>query len=150
MTQRVACFTGRFQPFHNQHLEVLSALSHSFERIIVGVTNPDLSNLQAHSASAHRHTDGANPFSFEARVEIIENSISGIQKSDLSNVQIDIVPFDLTTPESWQVPADTVFAVESLALGKSASCRCLLTKDLKLSNSPRQTASYLPQTSDFH
>jgi len=111
MTQRVACFTGRFQPFHNQHLEVLSALSHSFERIIIGVTNPDLSNLQAHSASAHRHTDGANPFSFEARVEIIENSISGIQKSDLSNVQIDIVPFDLTTPDSCQVPADTVFAV---------------------------------------
>jgi nicotinamide mononucleotide adenylyltransferase len=92
-------------------LEVLSALSHSFERIIIGVTNPDLANLQAHSASAHRHTDGANPFSFEARVEIIKNSITGIQKLDLSAVQIDIVPFDLTKPDSWKVPAQTVFAV---------------------------------------
>ena len=49
MTQRVACFTGRFQPFHNQHLEVLSALSHEFDRIIIGVTNPDLDNLQEHA-----------------------------------------------------------------------------------------------------
>jgi len=111
MTQRVACFTGRFQPFHLQHLEVLSALSHSFERIIIGVTNPDLANLQVHSASAHRHTDGANPFSYETRVEIIQDSISGIQKMALSDVQVDIVPFDLTKPDSWKVPAQTVFAV---------------------------------------
>jgi len=111
MTQRVACFTGRFQPFHLQHLEVLSVLSHKFERIIIGVTNPDLEDLQAHSASSHRHTDGANPFLFDARVEIINDSIAGIQKTDLNNVEIDIVPFDLTKPDSWRVPAETVFAV---------------------------------------
>ena len=111
MTQRVACFTGRFQPFHVQHLEVLSALSQNFERIIIGVTNPDLENLQAHSASAHRHTDDANPFSYETRVEIIQDSISGIQKMALSDVQVDIVPFDLANPDSWNVPSQTVFAV---------------------------------------
>lgn len=111
MTQRVACFTGRFQPFHLQHLEVLSALSQKFEHIIIGVTNPDLENLQEHSASAHRHTDDANPFSYETRVEIIQDSISGIQKTALSDVQVDIVPFDLTNPDSWNVPSQTVFAV---------------------------------------
>lgn len=109
MTQRVACFTGRFQPFHNQHLEVLAALSHKFDRIIIGVTNPDLSNLQAHSASQHRHTDGANPFSFESRVKIIENSLGEL--SQLSHVEIKVFPFDLTNPESWNVPAETVFAI---------------------------------------
>jgi cytidyltransferase-like protein len=111
MTQRVACFTGRFQPFHIQHLEVLFALSQKFDHIIIGITNPDLANLQEHQESSHRHTDEANPFSYESRVKIVNDSISGLMKSELRNVLIDIAPFDLTNPESWNVPADTVFAV---------------------------------------
>ena len=109
MTQRVACFTGRFQPFHNQHMEVLSALSQKFDRIIIGVTNPNLNNLQQHAASQHRHTDVANPFSYESRVQIIKDSISEL--TDLNNVEIEIIPFDLTQPDSWAVPAETVFAL---------------------------------------
>ena len=109
MTQRVACFTGRFQPFHNQHLEVLSALSHNFERIIIGVTNPDLENLQELSASQHRHTDDANPFSYETRINIIKDSIADLP--ELSTAEIEIIPIDLPNPESWNVPADTVFAL---------------------------------------
>jgi nicotinamide-nucleotide adenylyltransferase len=109
MTQRVACFTGRFQPFHNQHLEVLSALSHKFDRIIIGVTNPDISNLQENSASQHRHTDVANPFTYESRAKIIKDSIAG--SADLMAIEIEISRFDLTSPDSWQVPADTVVAL---------------------------------------
>ena len=109
MTQRVACFTGRFQPFHNQHLEVLSALSHEFDRIIIGITNPDLENLSEHAASLHRHTDAANPFSYESRVQIIKASISEL--FELIGVEIEIIPFDLTQPDSWTVPAETVFAL---------------------------------------
>ena len=109
MTQRVACFTGRFQPFHNQHLEVLSALSREFDQIIIGVTNPDIENLQAHSASQHRHTDEANPFSFESRVRIIKESIAN--QSDFNHAEIEIVPFDLTDAVTWPVPAETVFAL---------------------------------------
>lgn len=88
MNPRVACFTGRFQPFHNQHLEVVEALSHTFKRIIIGVTNPDISKLQAHNASLHRHTDEANPFTFESRVRIIRKSLTKIEK-----VRIDIFHF---------------------------------------------------------
>ena len=109
MTQRVACFTGRFQPFHLQHLEVLSALSHNFDRIIIGVTNPDLSDLQEHNASLHRHTDEANPFSYESRVKIIQDSLTGLAQTEL--IEFEIIPFDLTAPESWKVSAETVFAV---------------------------------------
>ena len=109
MTQRVACFTGRFQPFHNQHMEVLSALSQKFDRIIIGVTNPDLNNLQQHAASQHRHTDVANPFSYESRLQIIKASISELP--ELDSIEIDIIPFDLTQPDSWAVPAETVFAL---------------------------------------
>ena len=109
MTQRVACFTGRFQPFHNQHLEVLTTLSHKFDCIIIGVTNPDLNNLQEHSASQHRHTGDANPFSYESRVKIIKDSIANLP--ELRAAEIEIIAFDLTDPASWQVPTQTVFAL---------------------------------------
>jgi nicotinamide-nucleotide adenylyltransferase len=90
-------------------LEVLSALSDKFDRIIIGVTNPDIENLFEHAASLHRHTDAANPFSYESRVQIIKDSISEL--TDLNNVEIEIIPFDLTQPDSWTVPAETVFAL---------------------------------------
>ena len=90
-------------------MEVLSALSHEFDRIIIGVTNPDIENLFEHAASLHRHTDAANPFSYESRVQIIKDSISEL--TDLNNVEIEIIPFDLTQPDSWAVPAETVFAL---------------------------------------
>ena len=109
MTQRVACFTGRFQPFHNQHMEVLSALSQKFDRIIIGITNPDIENLFEHAASKHRHTDVANPFSYTSRVQIIKDSISELP--ELDSIEIEIIPFDLTQPDSWAVPAETVFAL---------------------------------------
>ena len=118
MTQRVACFTGRFQPFHNQHLEVLSALSHEFDRIIIGVTNPDIENLSEHAASLHRHTDVANPFSYESRVQIIKASISEL--SEFNNVEIEIIPFDLTQPSSWTVPAETVFALRIFSIWEAS------------------------------
>lgn len=88
---------------------MLSALSHEFDRIIIGVTNPDIENLFEHAASLHRHTDAANPFSYESRVQIIKDSISEL--TDLNNVEIEIIPFDLTQPDSWTVPAETVFAL---------------------------------------
>ena len=88
---------------------MLSALSHEFDRIIIGVTNPDIENLSEHAASLHRHTDAANPFSYESRVQIIKDSISEL--TDLNNVEIEIIPFDLTQPSSWAVPAETVFAL---------------------------------------
>ena len=90
-------------------MEVLSALSHEFDRIIIGVTNPDIENLSEHAASLHRHTDAANPFPYESRVQIIKDSISEL--TDLNNVEIEIIPFDLTQPDSWAVPAETVFAL---------------------------------------
>ena len=65
--------------------------------------------MQEHSASQHRHTDAANPFSYESRVSIINHSIAG--QPELTSVGIEIIPLDLTSPESWQVPASTVFAL---------------------------------------
>jgi nicotinamide-nucleotide adenylyltransferase len=68
-----------------------------------------VTNLQEHSASKHRHTDAANPFSYESRVRIIKDSISDL--SEFNSVEIEIIPFDLTKPNSWAVPSETIFAL---------------------------------------
>ena len=99
-------------------MEVLSALSHEFDRIIIGVTNPDIENLSEHAASLHRHTDAANPFSYESRVQIIKDSISEL--SELNGVEIEIIPFDLTQPSSWTVPAETVFALRIFSIWEAS------------------------------
>jgi hypothetical protein len=44
-------------------------------------------------------------------VNIIKASIAGLQRSELINADIEIIPLDLTVPESWSVPTETVFAL---------------------------------------
>ena len=104
MNSGAVCFTGRFQPFHKQHFEVVEAVSKDYSRIIIGITNPDLTKLNQHAESSHRHTDNANPFDFAARREIVLASLPDLP-------EVEIIPFDLETPKSWQVPTDTTFVI---------------------------------------
>lgn len=104
MNSGAVCFTGRFQPFHKQHLEVVEAIRKEYAHIIIGITNPDLTKLNQHAESAHRHTDNANPFDFDARREIVLASLEDL-------TEVEVIPFDLENPKSWQVPAETTFAL---------------------------------------
>ena len=104
MNSGAVCFTGRFQPFHKQHFEVVEAVSKNYAHIIIGITNPDLTKLNQHDESSHRHTDAANPFDYAARREIVLASLRGLP-------EVEVIPFDLETPESWQVPTETTFAI---------------------------------------
>ena len=89
---------GRFQPFHNEHLDyVLKGLARSMT-LVVGVTNPDPSERIPESTSAHRHLAESNPFTFFQRTEMIIQSLidCGINLSKIS-----IVPFHLSRPDLW-------------------------------------------------
>ena len=104
MNSGAVCFTGRFQPFHKQHFEVVEAVSKDYSRVIIGITNPDLTKLNQHAESSHRHTDAANPFDFAARREIVLASLRDLP-------EVAVIPFDLETPKSWQVKSDTTFVI---------------------------------------
>ena len=104
MDSGTVCFTGRFQPFHKQHFEVVEAVRNEYAHIIIGITNPDLTKLNQHAESSHRHTDNANPFDYAARREIVLASLRDFP-------DVEVIPFDLDTPKSWQVPTDTTFAI---------------------------------------
>lgn len=104
-----ACVTGRFQPVHEQHLELIGMALTRAERAVVGVTNPDSSARRAEATSRHRHTSEANPFSYFERLTLLRAALRAEGWED----RVMIVPFDLTRPACWPeyVPHDALQVV---------------------------------------
>jgi cytidyltransferase-like protein len=91
-------FTGRFQPFHFDHLEMVRHALRSAERVLIGITNPDEAQRVEHATSAHRHLAGANPYSYRQREQLIE---AALQADGIARTRYDITPFPLDTPADW-------------------------------------------------
>ena len=54
---------GRFQPFHNGHLEYLNGAAVRCEEIFVGITNPDPARVLPEESDPLRHLPESNPCS---------------------------------------------------------------------------------------
>lgn len=80
-----ALFIGRFQPFHNGHLNILQTLSSQFDEIIIGIGSSQYENTIE------------NPFSFEERKKMIQTSL---QKENIYNFKILAIP-DIHNPPQW-------------------------------------------------
>ena len=106
--------TGRFQPFHLDHLDLVLTAASDCEQVIVGITNPDTRSLVADKASAHRHRKDANPFSYFERHAMITAALTA---AGLLRTQFVIVPFPLDAPESWAsyVPMHAIQLVRTFA-----------------------------------
>ena len=70
-------FIGRFQPFHNGHLKVLSHSSKRYTEIIIGI-----------GSSQYAHTI-ENPFSAEERKQMIQETL---QQYNIGNYRIVLIP----------------------------------------------------------
>ena len=98
--------TGRFQPFHVDHLElVVHALSLA-QQVLICITNPDFRSLQPAPQSDHRHLPAANPFTWLERLRFIE---AGLEHHGVARRRYVITPFPLDAPLTWSayVPAHT-------------------------------------------
>ncbi len=93
----LGCVTGRFQPVHDQHLELITIALRECTHVIVAVTNPDSGARHEEVKSAHRHTPAANPFTYYERVRLLTAALNGCGLGDRATV----VPFDLTRPHLW-------------------------------------------------
>ena len=80
-----ALFIGRFQPFHNGHLEVIKNISKQYSEIIIGIGSSQyIDTLE-------------NPFSSDERKQMIKGSLN---KIGINNYKIIIIP-DINNPPKW-------------------------------------------------
>ena len=63
---------GRFQPFHNGHLEYLRGAAARSEAVFVGITNPDPRRVKEEPSDPMRHLPESNPFTYTERLLMIE------------------------------------------------------------------------------
>lgn len=98
---------GRFQPFHQGHLQYARKAAARCDFLIIGITNADPSQVVEEASSSHRHRKDANPFSFFERAAMIRETLAE-NGFDLRRFQI--VPFPIHHPARWKyyAPRGTV------------------------------------------
>jgi nicotinamide mononucleotide adenylyltransferase len=116
--------TGRFQPFHIDHLWLVRHALERATRVVVGVTNPDARSLVEVASSTHRHLHEANPLGFLARKRMIEASL---EHAGVARGRYDVVPFPLEAPGTWSsyIPLDVTQLIRVFSEWESAKAGAL-------------------------
>lgn len=94
----LVAFTGRFQPFHSQHLEMVRFALQRATRVLIGITNPEDDHHEHHPTSSHRHLDESNPLSVSQRQQLIE---AALFEDGISASCWQVFPFPLDRCECW-------------------------------------------------
>jgi len=101
---KIGSIHGRFQPFHNEHLEyALSALEHC-DFLWIGITQYDIEELQTCQKSPNRSSIISNPLTYLERIEIIR---SALIEANIDNSKFSFVPFPIDQPEKLYQYIDT-------------------------------------------
>lgn len=92
---------GRFQPFHNGHLEYLRGAAAPSDEVFVGITNPDPQRIKEEPSDPLRHLPESNPFTYVERLLMIE------AVAEDEGIHAHVIPFPVNEPELWPayVPA---------------------------------------------
>lgn len=103
---KLGAVCGRFQIFHNDHLQYVLAAKARCQRLIVGITSPDKSVNPLEAVDPHRALDEANPCTYYERMKMVEAALleAGVDRADF-----DIVPFPIGKPElmRFYIPVGT-------------------------------------------
>jgi cytidyltransferase-like protein len=86
---------GRFQPFHNGHLEYLRGAAARSERVFVGITNPDPQRIKEEPTDPLRHLPESNPFTYTERLLMVEEVAAD------ERIRVHVIPFPVNEPELW-------------------------------------------------
>ena len=89
---------GRFQPFHNGHWDYCRLALERCQTLIIGITNPDPSQIALEATADHRHRDHANPFTFFDRQRMIR---AALQDAGVPLERIIFIPFPINIPQRW-------------------------------------------------
>jgi len=96
---------GRFQPFHNGHLEYLRGAAERSDEVWIGITNPDPTRIKPEASDPLRHLPESNPFSYAERLLMVKAAAADL---GLEPAAVHVIPFPVNEPELWPayVPAD--------------------------------------------
>jgi nicotinamide mononucleotide adenylyltransferase len=86
---------GRFQPFHNEHLEYVLAAREKCEFLWIGITKYDITSADLNPLGAVRERPGNNPLTFFERIRIIREALCD---SGVPSGSFGFVPFPIETP----------------------------------------------------
>ena len=86
---------GRFQPFHNGHLEYLRGAAARCDELFVGITNPDPRRIKEEPSDPLRHLPESNPFTYVERLLMIEAVAAD------EGIHAHVIPFPVNEPELW-------------------------------------------------
>ena len=87
---------GRFQPFHNGHLEYLRGAAARCDAVFVGITNPDPRRVREEPSDPLRHLPESNPFTYTERLLMIE------AVAEEEGLRVHVIPFPVNEPELWR------------------------------------------------
>jgi nicotinamide-nucleotide adenylyltransferase len=93
---------GRFQPFHNGHLEYLRGAAERSDEVWVGITNPDPARVKEEPSDPLRHLPESNPFTYAERLLMVKAAAAE------AGIDVHVIPFPVNEPELWDayVPRD--------------------------------------------
>lgn len=105
---RIGVVHGRFQPFHNGHLDYALTAKGRCDFLYIGIANPDPSLTQAHQANEARATLPSNPFTYFERQAMIK---AALLAAGLSQDEFELVPFPINFPEyiRYYTPASATY-----------------------------------------
>ena len=86
---------GRFQPFHNGHLEYLRGAAARCDQLFVGITNPDPWRVKEEPSDPLRHLPESNPFTYVERLLMIDAVVAD------EGIDAHVIPFPVNEPELW-------------------------------------------------
>ena len=87
---------GRFQLFHNDHLNYALLAKAQCKKLIVGITSPENAYLIREEVDPHRSNAADNPFTFYERFNMVKLALleAGVAREDF-----EIVPYPIERPE---------------------------------------------------
>jgi cytidyltransferase-like protein len=86
---------GRFQPFHNGHLEYLQGAAAQCDELWVGITNPDPARIKPEPSDPLRHLPESNPYSYAERLLMVKAAAADAE------IDVHVIPFPVNEPELW-------------------------------------------------
>jgi len=87
---------GRFQPFHNEHLDYTLAAKKLCKFLWVGITKFDVTPTDASPLGRHRERPENNPFTYFERISMIA---AALVETGIDRGSFGFVPFPIETPK---------------------------------------------------